>query len=72
MDGHKVRQDGALILEAAAKIVQGSITDGMIGDERSVMAAAVTAEFLRQHAEFVRAGCLEGRRFCMVVPAEVR
>ena len=54
MDGHKVREDGALLLEAAAKIVTASIMNGMIGDLQSVAAARIAAEFLRQHAAFVR------------------
>ena len=72
MDGHKVRENGALVMEAAAKIVQGSIECGMIGDLQSVAAARIAAEFLRQYAEWTRTGCLDGGLFRMALPAEVR
>jgi hypothetical protein len=72
MDDHKVREDGALVMESAAMIVQGSIECGMIGDLQSIAAARIAAEFLRQHAEWTRTGCLGGDLFRMALPAEVR
>jgi rhamnose utilization protein RhaD (predicted bifunctional aldolase and dehydrogenase) len=49
----EAQRQGALVLEAAAKIVTGSLECGMLMDQRTMQAAAITAEFLHQHARYV-------------------
>ena len=53
MDYSEAQRQGAIVLETAAKIVSASLENGMLADARTMQAAAISAEFLRQHASYV-------------------